>query len=1342
MAETASKSVDFHLITLGVPRLDIIDHATGSTRTVGPGKSLALITYLAFAPRRTVARDTLCDLLWGDRSVEQSRPLLRQTLWLIKTQICADILSAKAENVSLVPPVSCDTEKFTQAVEADDLRLATSLYNGDFFSGYAAPGAGRFEEWANLERTRFRGLFMHAAESLARKSLDSGKFLDAIALANRMRRADPNAQAGWRLLLEARVASGDRIAARADADQFEEWLRREEWEPDPASLAAIQAARRTSTVHDSSDGSAELAAELVGRETEFSQIIHAWSAVQTKGARIIQVVAESGFGKTRLGRDVLSRIRASRGKWRYIRANFGERAIPFSFASAVAESLAAVAGAGGVAPAAASTLVSLNPALSSRYSETAGTSEPLTPLRVGLALLEVIASIADENPIAIVLDDMHWCDSSSREAMTVVGSRLTTEKVLLITASRPQHGVPPLSANAVEMRLGALTETDVSALVTSLARLPEMAWARELPHELHATSAGVPLRVMEALRYCIDSGLLARSDEEWQSSNPAALHSALEKAASVERRISSLTPDDSSVLLLIGIAGMPVPRAIIVEAATMPESQARMTIADLEMRGLVTDEEGSLILAHDTIGDAIIAHASYEEIRTARRKLGNAFAASADFQWRKKSIPFLVAAERWRDAANHALPFLKGFASSTSELNGRLDSLLGAAANEENLNRVKRELPLTLRRPTLVRNIVLSVVPFLFVIVGFAIPRMQSRTHASGQELAMITESPGSGTEVRIAPLDLEHWNPDVQLRFGSPKKLRGWTTDIAGHATPRPGTESWAIYSIYPDSGAGEIDLVDLQGMRKRLTVSKGDDRPASFSPDGKKLLFITTRWNSNGWSDVAILDVASGSVSRVTRGDATYDRPTWSPDGTRIAYTREPLRRSESAVCVAGSDGLRARCNRAPGWTSFAHVGWLDKEHLLVHADSADQPNTWMTYNVETGLMTRAGYPRNYGVLLDPSGTWTMARPLPGGRPSFRIAPSHRFDLSLSVPVDSTSNTEIVFLAPGTSGSFLDSVSIGHRTNALTLGVPSQLTALGWSRNGKRIVPKQARWRSLTPAVATIDSLGVIVGSSPGMAIVEFSAGGWRTAIDTLKVEPSRVRTVLDERWDTHTWERWRSFGDPLPQVVRAGKVNALLNDGDGSFLSGAYLRQRLDPSRGIAMDLDVSTPLTQQQWQLITASFADNPDEARLRAWDHRTGYIAPYVSPAYNGCGYVFPSGEGEEAATSAPWFASLRIAMKDSSYRLDTGRWYHVRVQLFPNGRCGIAIDGKPLLITPAESTPKGPMILIVQGHSVNTRMLVGRLTVATGIPTDIDWTRLEFDGSKWVQPRDAGRPRG
>jgi hypothetical protein len=172
---------------------------------------------------------------------------------------------------------------------------------------------------------------------------------------------------------------------------------------------------------------------------------------------------------------------------------------------------------------------------------------------------------------------------------------------------------------------------------------------------------------------------------------------------------------------------------------------------------------------------------------------------------------------------------------------------------------------------------------------------------------------------------------------------------------------------------------------------------------------------------------------------------------------------------------------------------------------------------------------------------------------------------------------------------------------------------------------------------------------------------------------------------------------------------------------------------------MDFDASTPLTQKQWQLITVSLADDPDEARLRAWDHRTGYIAPYLSPAYSSCGFAFPAGEGEEAATRAPWFASLRIAMKDSSYRLDTGRWYHIRVQLFPNGRCGIAINGKPLMITPAESTPKGPMILIIQGHSVGTKILVGCLTVVAGIPTDIDWTRLEFDGSKWVQPREAGR---
>jgi hypothetical protein len=306
-------------------------------------------------------------------------------------------------------------------------------------------------------------------------------------------------------------------------------------------------------------------------------------------------------------------------------------------------------------------------------------------------------------------------------------------------------------------------------------------------------------------------------------------------------------------------------------------------------------------------------------------------------------------------------------------------------------------------------------------------------TPISGPELVLVTSAADGNTGIRIAPLDVTHWNPDSPLRFNQVNELSGLPLPNPMHATPRPGTRSWAVYSVYPDSGAGEIDLIDLHGFRTRVTHSRGDDRPMSFSPDGNKLLFLTTRWNANGWSDVAILDIPSSSVRRVTSNDATYSLPSWSPDGTRIAFTRAPLRRDDSEVCIAASDGSNTRCRSVPGSNSFSETGWVDGQHLLVRMDSAEFRMRWFFYDVDAGRMVRAGYPPGSTVRLDPTGAWAISGPQAGERIALTLSPSQRYDLGIPIGSDSVSESDFFFLMPTLSGSFLDSVAIEKRSSAL---------------------------------------------------------------------------------------------------------------------------------------------------------------------------------------------------------------------------------------------------------------------------------------------------------------------
>lgn len=87
-----------------------------------------------------------------------------------------------------------------------------------------------------------------------------------------------------------------------------------------------------------------------------------------------------------------------------------------------------------------------------------------------------------------------------------------------------------------------------------------------------------------------------------------------------------------------------------------------------------------------------------------------------------------------------------------------------------------------------------------------------------------------------------------------------------------------WPIYESY------DIYMSDLQGnIVKQLTHTPGYDAEATLSPDGKQMLFTSTR---DGDLDLYIMDLQSGKTRRITR-ELGYDGGAWfSPDGKKIIW------------------------------------------------------------------------------------------------------------------------------------------------------------------------------------------------------------------------------------------------------------------------------------------------------------------------------------------------------------------------------------------------------------------------------------------------------------------------
>ena len=74
--------------------------------------------------------------------------------------------------------------------------------------------------------------------------------------------------------------------------------------------------------------------------------------------------------------------------------------------------------------------------------------------------------------------------------------------------------------------------------------------------------------------------------------------------------------------------------------------------------------------------------------------------------------------------------------------------------------------------------------------------------------------------------------------------------------------------------------------GSQVAITTGAGDDIAATVSPDGERVAFLTKRYSL--LNQVAVLELATGAVTRVLVDTVAHGAPSWSPDGEWIAFNR----------------------------------------------------------------------------------------------------------------------------------------------------------------------------------------------------------------------------------------------------------------------------------------------------------------------------------------------------------------------------------------------------------------------------------------------------------------------
>lgn len=110
-------------------------------------------------------------------------------------------------------------------------------------------------------------------------------------------------------------------------------------------------------------------------------------------------------------------------------------------------------------------------------------------------------------------------------------------------------------------------------------------------------------------------------------------------------------------------------------------------------------------------------------------------------------------------------------------------------------------------------------------------------------------------------------------------------STHLSSEACPpTPDRAKYGNRYIWPLYPSFDIFMADLNGkIVKQLTNASGYDAEATLSPDGKKMLYTSTK---DGDIDLYIMDLKTGKEKKITNA-LGYDGGAWfSPDGKKIIW------------------------------------------------------------------------------------------------------------------------------------------------------------------------------------------------------------------------------------------------------------------------------------------------------------------------------------------------------------------------------------------------------------------------------------------------------------------------
>ena len=283
-----------------------------------------------------------------------------------------------------------------------------------------------------------------------------------------------------------------------------------------------------------------LSAPLIGRDTELAHMIDSLDLACSGAAQLVRLIGEAGIGKTRLVNEFLARVHdderfAGVAIRRATCSPLGERsygtlaavlrsAYHIEHNASTAETQKKLADALAALGLAADEIQGLMPL----YCHVLDLGDPDTVLQhvepaqlrrqIFFAIRTVFERRLALSPLLIIVEDLHWADAVSLEALRFIMDRLERTRLMLLFTHRPMSDIDQFSSNRISqtaLRLTPLGVTDGQKLLGAFFGEDWTGSSGNLCHRILERSSGNPLFLEEIVRGLIEVGVLQHEGSRW-----------------------------------------------------------------------------------------------------------------------------------------------------------------------------------------------------------------------------------------------------------------------------------------------------------------------------------------------------------------------------------------------------------------------------------------------------------------------------------------------------------------------------------------------------------------------------------------------------------------------------------------------------------------------------------------------------------------------------------------------------------------------------------------------------------------------------------------------------------